>query len=71
MIGAESRLARLSIGAGTELSIPFALEAAFGQENHIVDSLSDRGHGPYLEDPSAHLLQFDRMRASPASRYRA
>ena len=33
------------------LSLPFALETAFGQENQIVDSLSDRGNGPYLEDP--------------------
>ncbi len=32
------------------LPLPFALEAEFGQENQIVDSLSDRGDGPYLED---------------------
>ena len=37
------------------LPLPFALEAAFGQENQIVDSLSDRGNGPYLED-SWHRL---------------
>ena len=33
------------------LPLPFALEAALGQENQIVDSLSDRGNGRYLENP--------------------
>ena len=33
------------------LSLPFALEAALGEEKQVVDSLSNRGYGPYLEDP--------------------
>lgn len=34
----------------SHLPFPFTLEAAFGQENQIVDSLPDWGDGPYLED---------------------
>ena len=37
--------------AGSAPALPFALEAALGQENQIVDSLSDRGNGRYLENP--------------------
>jgi hypothetical protein len=33
------------------LPLPFALEAAFGKENQVVDSLSDRDRGSYFEDP--------------------
>ena len=32
------------------LPLPFAIEAALGQENQVVDSLSDWTDGPYLED---------------------
>lgn len=44
-----------SEGQEAHLSLPFALEAALGQESQIVDSLSDRGNGLYLEDPSHRL----------------
>jgi hypothetical protein len=33
------------------LPLPFVIEAALGQENQIVDSLSDRRNGSYPEHP--------------------
>ena len=45
--------------AGSAPALPFALEAALGQENQIVDSLSDSGAGPYLEDPWHRLTCCD------------
>ena len=40
----------ISEGQEAHLPFPFTLEAAFGQENQIVDSLPHRGDGPHLED---------------------
>ena len=40
----------ISEGQEAHLPLPFALDAALGQENQILDSLSDRGDGPHLED---------------------
>ena len=40
-----------SEGQEAHLPLPFAIDAALGQENQIVDRLSDRGNGLYLEDP--------------------
>ena len=36
--------------AGSAPALSFAIEAALGQENQIVDGLSDRGDGFHLED---------------------
>ena len=44
-----------SEGQEAHLPLPFAIEAALCQEHQIVDSLSDRGNGRYLED-SWHRL---------------
>ena len=33
------------------LPLPFAFDAALGQENQIVDSLSDRSNRSHFEDP--------------------
>ena len=60
LLHAAERAVRVTEGTISEreeihLPLPFALEAALGQENQIVDSLSDRGIGPYLEDPSHRL----------------
>ena len=45
----------ISQGQETHLPVPFAIDAALGQENQIVDSLSDWGNGLYLEDPRHRL----------------
>jgi hypothetical protein len=42
---------------GSALAPPIRVEAAFGQENQIVDSLPDSGNGPYLEDPWHRLTR--------------
>ena len=39
------------------LPLPFAFEAALGQENQVVDNLSDRGNGRYLEAPWHRLTR--------------
>ena len=41
------------------LPLPFAIEAALGKENQIVDGLSDRGNGRYLEEPWHRLTGCD------------
>ena len=40
----------ISEGQEAHLPLPFVLDAALGQQNQVVDSLSDRGDGPHLED---------------------
>ena len=58
VIGAATRCRRRVValeGQAAHLPLLFALEAALGEQNQIVDRLSDRGDGPHLED-SWHRL---------------
>jgi hypothetical protein len=53
------RIRRDLRAAGSAPALPIPLEAALGQESHIVDHLSDRGDGRHLEDARHRLTCYD------------
>ena len=57
-----------SKGQEAHLRLPFAIDAALGQENQIIDRLSDRGNGLYLEDPWHRLTCCDSIECVPCQR---